>query len=115
MKDKKIVSRKEVVISRRVKKDDDWVYKPATLEQVIESEDRSVYLFAVKGVSIDEVKSGIVQLPDEIVELYPDEIFDLTAQVVDGKYGTYVSASFKPKGKPVSPKTKAKWLACWKE
>ena len=48
MKDKKIVSHKEVVISRRVKKDDDWVYKPATLEQVIESEDRSVYLFAVK-------------------------------------------------------------------
>lgn len=111
-----IVSPKEVIIKERVVKVDPRtkvetnMYVEIQLKDVTEENIDNLF-FNIYGVTLDEVKSGKVQMPAEIAELFPAEDFNLTASIQKGESGEYVRAQYRRiKGK-VTPEVKAKWFA----
>ena len=111
-----IVSPKEVVIKERVVTVDPRTkvetnqYIEIQLEDVTEGNIDSLY-FNIYGVTLDEVKSGKVQMPVEIAELFPAEDFNLVATIQKGSYGEYVRAQYRRIKGRVTPEVKANWLS----
>jgi len=111
-----IVSPKEVVIKERIVKIDPRTktetvtYHEINLEDVNENNLNDVF-FNVTGVTTDELKSGKVQMPAEIAELFPSEDFNLVASMQKGTYGEYVRAQYRRIRAKVDDKAKAKWFS----
>ena len=111
-----IVSPKEVIIKERVVKIDPRtktetnMYVEIQLEDVTEENINNLF-FNIYGVTLDEVKSGKVQMPAEIAELFPAEDFNLIASIQKGESGEYVRAQYRRIKGTVTPEVKARWFS----